>query len=423
MTDVVSFGVPEVDVLLGGGLTLNSTTYLEVERGTQELAYVAAFLAEGLRSRSFCGIILYDVPPDILIMKLTDLGLNAKEALGSGSMMIADLYSEGDYDPERRGPILRTNNLSDPNATLRLYYDMGEVAKKRMAEAGLSGVRLVIYSGSSAVANYKFEPAYKMGRMARLQMHLGKIVSLVLFNPKMFDDNIVAALEDLSDNIISLTVKEINGRYQRFIRVRQSPIPEFKMNEAPYNIVQGKPVLLTASTEPTHALKNQLNFNPDGTISLMGQRFTLSNARNLTRLMEQFIGSSSYDSVAQGIYEQARSDGQSDIKELLSSMNLRLYELDPKRVLEFLCGYISVSGLGLTELVRFDGERATFRVRNSLCSLAKRSDKPMNPHIAGLIAGVLGLATGRTARCTETKCVALGDDFCEFTAEEIRSQK
>lgn len=243
MTSFVSFGIPELDELLGGGLVTGTTNYLEVERGAQELSFVAAFLNEGFRRRDVCGIRLYDFPPEQFFCRLAELGVKTCEALDSGSLVIADLWEEGEYDPERRGPILRTGNPNDPNSAFRLYDDLLDLAKRQLAKEESHGLRFVTYSASTAIMGFKFEPAYKMMRSARAQVRTNKITNLSVLNPKMFDPTVVAAFEDTSDGIITLTVKEARGRYQRFIRVKQSPNPNFQMDEVPYDIVDGKPIL------------------------------------------------------------------------------------------------------------------------------------------------------------------------------------
>jgi KaiC/GvpD/RAD55 family RecA-like ATPase len=241
MTDIVSFGIPELDKLLGGGLTVGSINYLEVERGTLELSFVGAFLNEGIRQRNFCGITLYDLPPDVLIDRLTEAGINMEEAIDSGSLVIADLYEEGEYDPERRGPILKTNNLNDPNATLRLYLDLIEEGNKRTRSEKLAGFRIAAYSASTLGMKLKYEESYKLARAARMQIRQNKITNLTVFNPKMFSEVVVAGIEETCDSIISLTVREVQGRYQRYVRVKQSPISTFRMDEVPYDIIRGRP--------------------------------------------------------------------------------------------------------------------------------------------------------------------------------------
>jgi KaiC/GvpD/RAD55 family RecA-like ATPase len=241
MTDIVSFGILELDKLLGGGLTVGSANYLEVERGTLELCFVGAFLDEGLRQRNFCGITLYDLPPDVLIDRLTATGSYIQEAIDSGSLIIADLYEEGEYDPERRGPILKTNNLNDPNATLRLYLDLAELGRKQVESGKFTGLRLVAYSASTLVMNNKYEASYKLAKAARMQIRQSKVTNLTIFNPKMFEEVVVAGMEETCDSIIALSVKEVEGRYQRYIRVKQSPISTFRMDEVPYDIIRGRP--------------------------------------------------------------------------------------------------------------------------------------------------------------------------------------
>jgi KaiC/GvpD/RAD55 family RecA-like ATPase len=243
VADTVSSGVPELDRLLGGGFTLGSTNYMEVERGTQELSFVAAFLIEGFRQKNLCGITLYDLPVEVFIERLTELGVNMRKALDTGSLLIADLYEEGEYDPERRGPILKTNNLNDPNATLRLYLDMAELARKRIESEKFTGERLVAYTASTPVTNYKLDAVNKLVKAARMQVRMIRAVNLSIFNPGMFPEAIVATLEDSCDSIITLSVKEVQGKYQRFLRVKQSPIQTFQMNEVPYDIIDGKPSL------------------------------------------------------------------------------------------------------------------------------------------------------------------------------------
>ena len=241
MADIVSSGIPELDTLLGGGLTVGSTNYLEVERGTLELCFVAAFLNEGFRQRNFCGITLYDLPPDVLIERLTEAGVKIQEAINSGSLIIADLYEEGEYDPERRGPILKTNNLNDPNATLRLYLDLAEVGRKQVEAGKFTGLRLAAYSASTLVMNNKYEASYKLAKAARMQIRQNRVTNLTIFNPKMFDETVVAGMEETCDSIISLSVKEIQGKYQRYLRVKQSPISTFKMDEVAYDVINGRP--------------------------------------------------------------------------------------------------------------------------------------------------------------------------------------
>jgi KaiC/GvpD/RAD55 family RecA-like ATPase len=244
MTDAVSSGISELDKLLGRGLLPGNAYLLEVELGTEELAFVAAFLNEGLRLQNLCSIILFDMPAENMIRKLTEFGVGAREALDSGSMIIADLWGEGKYDPESKGPILMTDNLSDPNSVLRTYYDLAAIGERRMKSGRFTGSRLVVFSISSQIMNYKFEATYRLTKTCVNMTRLGNVLSLRVISPMMFEGTIVAAFEHLSDGAIVLTMKENKGKFQRFVRVKQSPITGFYTDEVPYDMINTKPHLL-----------------------------------------------------------------------------------------------------------------------------------------------------------------------------------
>jgi archaellum biogenesis ATPase FlaH len=93
--------------------------------------------------------------------------------------------------------------------------------------------------------NYRFEPAYKLMKIAINMSRLQKAVTLTLLSPKMFDETVVASFEHLFDGILVLTMKRVHGGFQRFIRVKQSPISSFNTDETPYEIVDNKPHLVT----------------------------------------------------------------------------------------------------------------------------------------------------------------------------------
>nr|MDO8099777.1 V4R domain-containing protein [Candidatus Njordarchaeota archaeon] len=418
MVNHVSFGVSEVDRLMGGGLLPGNCYLMEVEPGTEEMVFIAAFLNEGLRHGDFCTLILYDRPHEDVINGLKRLGVNVSEALDSGSMIIADLYSEGEYDPERRGPILTTDNPGDPNSALRIYYDLDETNEMKLKSGKFAGTRSVLFSLSSKIMSFKFEPAYKLVKQGLRVVRQHNGLSLNVLNPRMFDETVVAAFEHLYDGVIMLTIKEAKRGFQRFIRVKVSPIFGFYTDEVPYDTTEGKPRLVTPFTEPIPDFRDHLKFNVDGTIILTGSRFVLVNGVVLTSFIEELVKMIGYETVTDAIYVRFKVNIQNELKGILSSMNIKLGDFDPKKLLELLVGYLSTSGLGMTELVRFTDSLITFRVRNSLCSLSKDFSRPMGPYLSGVFAGVLEFLLGKPIRCVETKCVAKGDEYCEFTCEK-----
>lgn len=240
MVDFASSGIAELDRLLGGGMIRGHNYLLEVELGVEELAFVSAFLKEGLRQKELCGIVLHDVPNAEIIRKFTDMGLDLKKEMDSGSFIITDLWTEGKYDPEGRGPILVTDNPTDTNSALRLFADMAAIAIEKMKE-GYKGVRSAYISMSSEIMNLKFEPVYRLTKRGMRFVADLSALSLVVFHPKMFEETIVSTIEQLFDGVITLNVKQVGEKYLRLVRVKQSPAGRFDMDEHRYDITDDKP--------------------------------------------------------------------------------------------------------------------------------------------------------------------------------------
>ena len=105
------------------------------------------------------------------------------------------------------------------------------------------GSRSIICSLSSMIMNFKFEPAYKLARRAHETVRDLGTTTLSTLDPRMFPANVVAAFERLYDGTIVLSLRDIDHKFQRFVRVKESPIAGFSLDEVPYNIVEGRPSL------------------------------------------------------------------------------------------------------------------------------------------------------------------------------------
>ncbi len=81
-----------------------------------------------------------------------------------------------------------------------------------------------------------------------------------------------------------------------------------------------------------------------------------------------------------------------------------------KRVLE----HISLCGYGLFEIKRF-GKETMINLRNSSNASKHRSDRPVCYVMAGYLAGIMELITGKECLCIEEKCIAKGDGICTFS--------
>lgn len=242
MAGYSSFGVADLDDLLGGGLLAGSSYLLEIETGTEELAFVASFLEAGWRQQEVCGVVAYDMPHEELIKRLAQF-VDARGKMDSGALFILDLWTEAKADYEQTGPIFMTQNPRDINTMRRISYELAGQIPKIIQNGKFKGVRNVVYSLSSMLMNYKFEPTYKWTETGLDLTRRSNVTTLTILDPKMFDETVVAAFEHLNDSVIVLSMREVGNKFQRFVRIKRSPVSGFSTNLVPYDISDKRPRL------------------------------------------------------------------------------------------------------------------------------------------------------------------------------------
>ncbi len=87
-----------------------------------------------------------------------------------------------------------------------------------------------------------------------------------------------------------------------------------------------------------------------------------------------------------------------------------------RKIAEKLVEEFSKRGFGATDLLEFDVKRMTARVSVKNChnALGYHSKEPVCHATAGVFANGGELMFGKKILCKETKCIAKGDDHCEF---------
>ncbi|MEM3728357.1 MAG: V4R domain-containing protein [Candidatus Bathyarchaeia archaeon] len=99
--------------------------------------------------------------------------------------------------------------------------------------------------------------------------------------------------------------------------------------------------------------------------------------------------------------EIARSDAVEDLVEVAKAINMTL-------------------GWGIIDHVDIDMQRKSARLRvyqNFECELGVGKGKPYSQFYRGAVAGIFTRFFGKDVKVKETKCIAKGDQYCEFTVK------
>ncbi len=125
------------------------------------------------------------------------------------------------------------------------------------------------------------------------------------------------------------------------------------------------------------------------------------------------------DVTAVFLYHLAYSGG----KFLARYLSERL-SLDRRELLAEVLKVYQAGGWGRVELVRYDLRQLDIvvRVYDSIeCKIFKGSTRPASQFIRGHLSGLLSELLGEDIRVIEAKCIAMGDPYCEFYAERVRT--
>jgi predicted hydrocarbon binding protein len=77
----------------------------------------------------------------------------------------------------------------------------------------------------------------------------------------------------------------------------------------------------------------------------------------------------------------------------------------------------TLMGFGEITVQEYDLEKGVIRFRTSnspICTHFKNSGKNMGAFLEGVIGGVAEFYLGSDSKCKEVKCVAKGDEYCEY---------
>ncbi|MEM3458794.1 MAG: V4R domain-containing protein [Candidatus Bathyarchaeia archaeon] len=99
----------------------------------------------------------------------------------------------------------------------------------------------------------------------------------------------------------------------------------------------------------------------------------------------------------------ANSENLEDIVEVAKAVNMTL-------------------GWGIIDKIRIDVEKRAARVRihqNFECELSENNGKPYSQFYRGAIAGLFTRFFKKDVKVQETKCIAKGDPYCEFTIKSL----
>jgi len=246
----------------------------------------------------------------------------------------------------------------------------------------------------------------------------GALIATV--TPEILPSEQLATLEQVFDGVIELTVNEERSKFQRYVRVKNSPDPFFRQERLPYEIV-GTPAHVSIASKITQdfeSYKANLKMVQPGIIDSLGVRAFVTAINTLAIIHKKAFEELGYEKGYEMLYNCGKEVGEAAFKPLFETLKIPRSEFTPQgvaNIAELYVRYINLTGWGEFKFIRFDESRGRiyFRLWNSgIASELGQYGKPVDAFVAGGLAGCL--KPWGEAVCKEVSCSAKGDEFCEF---------
>ncbi|NNN16750.1 MAG: hypothetical protein HKL79_00055 [Thermoplasmata archaeon] len=112
------------------------------------------------------------------------------------------------------------------------------------------------------------------------------------------------------------------------------------------------------------------------------------------------------------VYELGKGYGRPRFVRIIGTRGVEFMDAHPEYALQML----SAMGWGKLTMTAIDREKgtATIVVEDGFECRGQKSTTPHGQFIRGVLAGGASVALGRELECEERRCIAMGDEFCEY---------
>ncbi len=151
----------------------------------------------------------------------------------------------------------------------------------------------------------------------------------------------------------------------------------------------------------------------DGEIKLMKTYVSVVPTTLLCEMQKNLVNSLGFQKAYNLIYESAKTGSYKWNEEFIKAHDFK----DKRKIVDWQWKIVTFAGWGKWQIINIDLEQNLLNARFEKSPLAKtygKSNYPVDIIPVGFSAGGISANFGADLECIETKCVAMGDQFCEI---------
>lgn len=339
-----------------------------------------------------------------------------KKAIRDGKFYFLDLVSGENKIRATYNDVKNVRGVAnDPN---RITYEIND-AKNQIKQKFPDTPILIIYLNiSSSIVDFDSKTILKMIRRLVIDAKREGNILLGIANHDVHEPTVTNTLNHLFDYAINFGLEKINEKKHSYVHVSRTPLVKEAhkiLNQRfAYYFLRDKFITLFPLYHSYDEMKESMSFNELGQISVLGWNHVITPIETFILFLKTC----------------ERAHGQEEHQQILFDLGLKVgmgaarlieseHHISNKKLFEEVLKYNTVAGWGRPLSIEGDIDKGKLKITgiSTIALSYYRSDHPVCNFVGGSLAGILQVATKKEWICRETRCIAKGDEYCEFELE------
>ncbi|HMK45881.1 MAG TPA: RAD55 family ATPase [Methanocella sp.] len=227
MTEIknrATFGIPDLDNALDGGIPRGSLVLLEEDTGAKSGILQSRFVAEGLLNNEYCYIFNMEHPPQAILNSLGSFGLETEEYINNGQLIVIDGFTDafgwGEFVSKWKYVCHDLSSISEVHDVVK--HATAEVQPYNNMRGIVDSLTTLLLASDSerAILNYihhQMATQKNYGTTSMFTIHIGA------HRPEL-----IKALEHIVDGVIWVSRVDVEDNPRDVLQIR-------KMRESKYS--------------------------------------------------------------------------------------------------------------------------------------------------------------------------------------------
>ncbi|MEX2724643.1 MAG: V4R domain-containing protein [Candidatus Freyarchaeota archaeon] len=297
----------------------------------------------------------------------------------------------------------------------RILYEANHAMEKMRVMFPGSPVILLYHNISSTMVDFDSKAALNMFKKLITSIKQNGDILIGVVNRDIHELEITNTLKHFSNYAMEFGLDFKEDSPHPYLQVSKTPMAGFARKllhkKVAYYISGNKFETFSPASFYLDELEDGQVFYQKGEISVLGTKHLVFPTQLLANLLLNFEKSIDYDTYRKIVMELGKDFGAKNVRIVESEFNFK-----EDRLLHSTLMYVGARGYGRVLNIEGSLESGSLKIRvhSSLAELWGKSNKPVDILIEGGLLGAVQEITGKIWTSKEVRCIAMGDDYCEF---------